>query len=408
MRLPFPIFLALKYLKPKRAFVSVVNILCVVGVMVGVAVLIVVISVMAGFDNMWRDKILSFQPHILVLAGELIDEPESLADEIEQVPGIEGAAPFVESLVVIQKGQRVHAPMLRATDLDRDKIINKIDNDDFEGSIELGDEECLVGVDLARSMNIHIGDELLVYTPQSFTTDNELRLPEELTVAGIFNVGMYQIDEGYLVTTLNTGRDLLGLEMEAHGISVKTEDILRAPGYAALVKEQVGPYFYVRPWTEINRQLFATLAVEKNMMFFILLFINVVAAFGIMSTLITVSIQKTREIGLLKSVGFASNRILLVFLLYGLVQGVIGVVLGVGVGLLILKYRNDILQFTGDTLNMELFPKDLYYLNELPAATSAEDVMRIGISVLLICVVASVIPAARSAMLDPVRALRNE
>lgn len=408
MRLPFPIFLALKYLKPKRAFVSVVNILCVVGVMVGVAVLIVVISVMAGFDNMWRDKILSFQPHILVLAGELIDEPESLADEIEQVPGIEGAAPFVESLVVIQKGQRVHAPMLRATDLDRDKIINKIDNDDFEGSIELGDEECLVGVDLARSMNIHIGDELLVYTPQSFTTDNELRLPEELTVAGIFNVGMYQIDEGYLVTTLNTGRDLLGLEMEAHGISVKTEDILRAPGYAALVKEQVGPYFYVRPWTEINRQLFATLAVEKNMMFFILLFINVVAAFGIMSTLITVSIQKTREIGLLKSVGFASNRILLVFLLYGLVQGVIGVVLGVGVGLLILKYRNDILQFTGDTLNMELFPKDLYYLNELPAATSAEDVLRIGISVLLICVVASVIPAARSAMLDPVRALRNE
>ena len=140
--------------------------------------------------------------------------------------------------------------------------------------------------------------------------------------------------------------------------------------------------------------------------FFILLFIN--GSGQIMSTLITVSIQKTREIGLLKSVGFASNRILVVFLLYGLVQGVIGVVLGVGVGLLILKYRNDILQFTGDTLNMELFPKDLYYLNELPAATSAEDVLRIGISVLLICVVASVIPAARSAMLDPVRALRNE
>ena len=408
MRLPFSLFLTLKYLKPKRGFVSVVNIIGVIGVMLGVAVLIIVISVMAGFDDMWRDKILSFQPHILVVAGELIDEPDGLADEIERVPGIEGAAPFVETLVVVQRGRRVHAPMLRGADLQRDKIISQIDNEQFEGSMDLGRDECLVGVDLARIMGIRLGDDVLVYTPQSFTSENEIGLPEELTVVGIFNVGMYQIDEGYIVTSLNTGRDLLGLEMEAHGISIKTEDVLQADSYAKGVAGALGPYFSVRPWTLINKQLFDTLKVEKNMMFFILIFISLVASFGIMSTLITVSIQKTREIGVLKAVGFSSGRIMLVFVQYGLVQGVGGIILGVIGGLTVLKYRNEILQFAGKLTHMELFPKDLYFLSELPARTSTQDIVQICVTVLVICVLASVIPAWRAAALDPVKALRNE
>ena len=408
MRLPFTLFLTLKYLKPKRGFVSVVNVIGVVGVMLGVAVLIIVISVMSGFDDMWRDKILSFQPHILVVGGALLEDPDSLADGIEEVPGIEGAAPFVETLVLLKKGSRAHAPMLRGTDLERDKIINKIENDRLEGSMQLEDDECLVGIDLARILGINVGDEVLAYTQESISSENELRLAEELTVVGIFNVGMYQIDEGYVVTSLNTARDLLGLEMEAHGISVKTEDILQAERFAVDVKNAVGPYFSVRPWTQINKQLFDTLAVEKNMMFFILIFISVVAAFGIMSTLITVSIQKTREIGLLKAVGFSSNRISSVFVLYGLVQGVLGIVLGVISGLTVLKYRNEILEFAGRVFKIELFPKDLYYLSELPARTSPQDVIQICLTVLVICVIASFIPARRAAKLDPVKALRNE
>ena len=159
---------------------------------------------------------------------------------------------------------------------------------------------------------------------------------------------------------------------------------------------------------ELNRQLFAALRVEKNMMFFLLIIITVVAAFGITNTLITVTVQKTREIGLLKALGFSSGSVMRVFFWQGWIEGFIGTILGIATGLFVLQYRNDLMLFLSTRFHMELFPKELYHLSEIPATVSWSDIGVVAVTVLVICTLAGIVPAYRAARLDPVSALRYE
>lgn len=408
MRLPFSIYLALKYMRPKRTFISVVTVISVIGVMLGVAVLVIVLSVMSGFDNMWREKILSFNAHITVQDMEFIEEPEPLLEMLDKVPGVTGAAPFVQGLVFIVKDERVYTPLARGFDPLHEGKVSRVPEHIVQGEYDVEDGGILMGVDLARQMRARVGDKLLVYSPQNFNMADELYLPEELTLRGIYDLGMWEFDSGFVLTSLETARTLYRLESGVHAIQVMTADPLRANETAELIRDAIGSPYYVTTWMQQNRQLFAALRVEKNMMFILLIIITIVAAFGICNTLITVTVQKTREIGLLKSLGFGSGQVMGVFIWQGFVQGLIGTLAGTGLGLTFLRFRNDILQFFSDRFGLELLPKELYHLSEIPAATSAQDVLLVAISVLVICTLAGVLPAYRAARLDPVRALRYE
>lgn len=409
MTLPFSLFLALKYLKPKRTFLSVVTVLAVLGVLLGVAVLIIVLSVMTGFDEMWRRKILDFNAHITVsVPGAAAEDEEGFCAQIEAVPGVTGAAPFLQSLVFIQKPNgQVETPILRGVDPAREGRVSRIPQSLVAGEFSVADGHVVIGSDLAARLGAAVGDALTVYSPATFTGEDEIRLPAEMTVAGIFEMGMWEFDMGYLVASLWEARDFCagaGLE----GIQVMTADPYAADRIAAELRQRLGPGVSVTTWMEQNQQLFAALRVEKNMMFFLLIFITIVAAFGITNTLITVTVQKTREIGLLRALGFSAGGIMRVFFWQGWVAGLLGTTLGIGAGLVVLKYRNHLLHFLNDRCGMQLLPEELYHLAELPAHTLPGDVALVGVSVLVICTLAAVIPAWQAARLEPVRALRYE
>ena len=409
MTLPFSLFLALKYLKPKRTFLSVVTVLSVLGVLLGVAVLVIVLSVMTGFDDMWRTKILDFNAHLTVtMQGGVDGDEDGLCEAIEGLPGVKGAAPFLQSLVFIQKPNgQVETPIIRGIDPERETRVSRLAQSVVEGEYSVEDGSVLVGRDLARRLGVGVGDALTVYSPATFMDENEIRLPTEMRVSGIFEIGMWEFDMGYVVGSLWEARDFCGgAGLEA--IQVMADDPYAADKVAERIRERLGPAARVSTWMEMNQQLFAALRVEKNMMFFLLIFITIVAAFGITNTLITVTVQKTREIGLLRSLGFSAGSIMRVFFWQGWIEGLLGTTLGILTGLGVLKYRNDLLRLLNDRFGLELLPKELYHLAEIPARTMPGDIALVAVLVLAICTLAAVIPAWQAARLDPVGALRYE
>jgi lipoprotein-releasing system permease protein len=406
--LPFSLFLALKYLKPKRTYFSIITIISVLGVLLGVAVLIIVLSVMSGFDDMWRDKILGFNAHLTVSAVGGIEGEGDVMTRLEALPGVTGVAPTLEGPVVIQHAGRVFTPVLRGIDPGREGKVSQIPAHMVQGRFDVRDGEAVMGADLARRMGITIGDRLLVNSPRSFMSRDEITLPEELTLVGLYEVGMWEYDSSFVLCSVGTARDLNGIESGVQSIRVMTADPYRAQDTARRVRSVLGSEFLIDTWMEQNRQLFSALRVEKNMMFFLLIFITIVAAFGITNTLITVTVQKTREIGLLKAVGFQSGSIMRIFFWQGWIEGMLGVTFGIATALTILHYRNDLMRWLSDTFHLELFPKELYRLSEIPSRTSPLDVAIVAGSVIVICTVAGLIPAWRAARLDPVKALRNE
>ncbi len=408
MAKPFSLFLALKYLRPKRTFVSVVTLISILGVMIGVAVLIIVLSVMSGFDDMWRDKILGFNAHITVESYGSIDNSSEIIELIERDKDVVAASPYCHGLAFIQHNQAIHSPFLKGIDPEMESRTTHIPEHIVEGVFSVEDENILIGKDLADRMGVFVGDKVLVYSPQQFANADEFHLPEELTIAGIFDVGMWDFDMGYLLCSMDVARELCGLERGVQGIQVMVKDPRRAKDVAIRMKAQLGPEFRARTWMELNEQLFEALHVEKSMMFFLLLFITLVAAFSIMNTLITITVQKTNEIGLLKALGFSSQSVMWVFFWQGWIAGFVGLLTGTGLGLLVVQYRNNLLRFLSDTFSLELFPKELYRLSEIPASTNSRDLIVIGVAVMAICTLAGIIPAWRAARLNPAEALRYE
>lgn len=410
--LPFSLFLALKYMKPKRTFLSVISIISVIGVMLGVAVLIIVLSVMSGFDDMWRDKILGFDAHITVARRGVIENPERLAETLRTVNGVAGVAPYVQGLVFIRHGGVVQTPLMRGIDIEQEKQVSQLPHHMVAGRFALEENEVILGRELALRLSINVGDKLLVYSPQSFISgQDEISLPEEMMVAGIFEIGMWEYDIGFILMPLPMAQELYGMESGVHALRVMTHDPYQAMTIARRISRQLAmdyPDISVKTWMDLNRQLFDALRVEKNMMFFLLIFIVLVAAFGITNSLIIVVVQKTKEVGLLKALGFSSGSIMRVFFWQGWIQGVAGCILGLGLGLVTLHYRNTLMRWMAATFHMELFPKELYHLSEIPARTSLADVMLVAVLSMIICTLAGLLPAWRAARLDPAQALRYE
>jgi len=405
------LYLALAYLKPKRHLLSVINVLAVVGTMLGVAVLVIVISVMNGFDSMWKEKILSFHPHVSLFATQnRLAEDDPLIQEVAGHPDVLAVSPFILTKVMGEYRGAMIAPFLRGVNPEADFLYQQLASNPaylIDGSFVLGDEEALIGLELARTLGVRSGDVISVISPSMFSGGRELRLPVDLRIAGVFSVGMFQVDNEFLLTDLQTARDVIGADDGIDGLQVLGRDLMRAEHLAEALRELTDHRLEAMSWMRMNQVLFNALSMEKNMMFFLLAVISIVASFLISSTLIMVGVQKTREIGLLKSMGFRNGTIMGVFMWYGLIEGILGIAFGVGTGLLVLEFRQEILDVISSVMQHDVLPAELYFLNELPSETRASDIVRVVGLVLALCLMGGSVPAWLAARKNPVEAMRH-
>ena len=408
-KLPFELFLCLRYLKPKRTFVSVITLISLAGVTIGVWVLIVVIAVMSGFDRELREKLMGMHAHVTVTGG-LIEHDKDLLKTALETPHVKAATPFAMGLVLIEFEHRVATPYLKGIDPKREVTVSQLGQYIKEGSLDLDGDKVVIGHELAAQYGIFLGDKITVYSPRNLEKKGEeVYLPMELTVTGIFESGMYEYDVGLIFTSLETAQELYDLGNAVQGIEITTDDPINgAAAVADALNKKLPPPLRAQTWAQMNQRLLGAIAVEKSVMFFILTFIIIVAAFGIMSTLITVTVQKTREIGVMKALGAASGKILRIFLLQGFIVGVFGVAIGIGLGLLTVHNINPINHFLSQVVGIDLFPRDIYNFLSIPAFLTIRDLLTIGVSALVICTLAGLLPAVRAARLQPAEALRYE
>ncbi len=408
--MPFSLFLALKYLKPKRSVTSVITCVSVLGVLLGVAVVIIVRAVMTGFGDLWQEKILDFKPHVTLRSqgpGPVIRGEEALAEAIAAVPGVTAVSPEINTPVMLQWRGRIVTPVVLGVDPDRMGGVYRI-GAPRAGSFDLDGDSIVLGVDLARSLGVWVGDDVTVYSPKTLASRDEIFLPLKWRVTGIFSSGQRDYDAHFAICSLPNARDLMGLEDGVFTLNVKTAEPANAPVFEAVCARiaAVAPSCRVVDWREADREIFNALAVEKNMTALLLMLITVVALFCVMNTLLVLTVQKTSEVGLLKALGFSKPRIMGVFVVHGLVQITAGTVLGLAAAWAVLANLQNLVEKLAH-FGVQVFPKAVYGLDEIPYRVVTADVVWVVVIVYAFGLLASLVPAFLAASKNPVEALKG-
>ena len=395
----YQLFLALRYLgglRRQQPVVSVIAGISVIGIALGVAALLVVLGVMAGFDSDLEEKIIGANPHLLVQMDGGVANADEVAQKILEEPGTLAAAPMLQTQTLIRHNEEALGVLLRGVDPLKEPNVTRLPHLLKEGVWPPGPGEMMVGSELAKHWHLQIGDELEVVTGDKKGRAVPLR------VTGIFTTGMYDYDMHLTLARIETAQLIIGGKEPAlpTGIGVRLEEAVDAPDIQRRLKRSLGYPYWVVSWMDMNSNLFAALKLEKLVMFLILTLIVVVACFNIIATLLMMVVSKTKEIGILKAIGATNGGVRNIFTLAGLLIGLAGTGLGTGIGLtlcwLLKKY-----QFIQ-------LPADIYYIDRLPVKLDPTDAGTVILSALAISLVVCLYPAWVAARLEPARALRYE
>ena len=409
--MPFSLFLALKYLKPKRSVTSVITCVSVLGVLLGVAAVIIVRAVMTGFGDLWEQKILDFKPHVTLAAssgmGNVIRDEEKLVAKLAAIPGVTSAMPEIDTRIMLEYRGRVSAPVVLGVDPDRFQNAYRI-GAPRAGDYDLECDSIVLGVDLARQLGCWVGDMVTVYSPKTLASRDEIYLPLKWKVTGIFSSGQRDYDSGFSVCSLASARELMGLDHGVFAIHLRTAEPSNAPVFDKLVEQirDLAPKCRVVTWRQADRELFNALAVEKNMTAFLLMLITIVALFCVMNTLLVLTVQKTSEIGLLKALGFTKAKIMGAFVVHGLVQVTTGTLLGLATAYAVLRNLQNIVDQLA-RFGVQVFPKSVYGLDSIPYRLVAADVVWVVAIVYFFGLLAALVPAFLAASKNPVEALNK-
>jgi lipoprotein-releasing system permease protein len=411
---PYELLIGLRYTHAKRRnnFISFISFVSMAGIVLGVAALIIVLSVMNGFQDELRTRILGVASHVEVSGtGNTLANWQGAAEQVKAHPEVMASAPFVMNQGMLALGGNVRGAVIRGilpeteaqvTDLAANMRLGRLVD------LRPGEWGIILGRELAQALGAGIGDKVTVITPQgNITPAGVLPRMKQFTVAGIFSAGMFEYDSGLALIHLQDAQKLARLGEEVSGLRLKIHDIFRAP-WVTRELAALMPDHFVSDWTSSHANFFRAVAIEKRMMFLILLLIVAVAAFNIVSTLVMAVTDKQSDIAILRTLGARPFSIMKIFIIQGAFIGVLGTLAGVTLGVLGALNLETIVPLIEKAAGMDLFPADIYYISELPSKLAWEDVGIIAGVSLVLALLATIYPSWRASRLNPAESLRYE
>lgn len=418
MKAPFEWSVGLRYTRSSRSagrrngFISFISALSVAGIGLGVAALIVVLSVMNGFQKEVRDRMLSVLSHIEVLAveGELRDWAPVVETSLKH-PGVLAAAPFVAAQAMLTRDEMVRGVVVRGIDPALERTVADFAAQSLRGdlkALEAGSFSVAIGRSLARYLQVDLGDRVTIIAPQATVTPAAMvpRL-RQFTVVAIFESGHFEYDSSLVLTSLQDASRLFRID-GVSGVRLRTEDMQRAPAIALELRERLGPGLFARDWSRENRNWFAAVQIEKRMMFIILTLIIAVAAFNLVSMLVMTVTEKQGDIAILRTLGATPASIMGIFMIQGALVGLLGTGAGVLLGVVVALNVGPWVAAIERTLGFELLPQGVYFINYLPSDLRMGDVVTIGLVACVLALLATLYPSLRAARTRPAEALRHE
>ena len=412
---PYELFIALRYTRTKRRnhFISFISLISMLGMALGVCALIVVLSVMNGFQKEIRTRILGIAPHLQVNAesNDLVDWQPTL-QVIKSHPQVVAAAPFINGQGMISFDQNVQGVMVRGILPQDEKRVIDISNKTKFGSLndlQANGFGIALGSDLARSLGAHVGDKVLLISPQGQVTPAGMmpRL-KQFHVAAIFEIGMAPYDNALALIHLSDAQRLYRMDGTVSGISARLHDLDLAPQVSAEIGRSLPRNTYVSDWTRQHANYFRAVQIEKKMMFIILSLIVAVAAFNIVSTMVMAVTDKRADIAILRTLGATPASIMRIFIVQGVIIGLVGSVLGVAGGILLTLNIDTVVPFIEKLVGMHFLSKEVYFITELPSDLQCNDVLIVAGFSFLISLLATIYPSWRASKVQPAEALRYE
>ncbi|MDY7039111.1 MAG: lipoprotein-releasing ABC transporter permease subunit [Thermodesulfobacteriota bacterium] len=406
----YELFLGMRYLKAKRkqTFISVITVISVAGVMVGVMSLIVVLSVMNGFREDLMSKILGVNSHILVLSYDgALTEYEKLEKKINAIEGIKATTPFIYSQVMVNSQVGVSGALFRGINTQSAGNVISIEPMIKKGSLLSLDRPhdglptIIIGTELSKQIGSPLGSILTVVSPQGkLTPMGRAPSSRKYKVTAIFESGMYEYDSAMVYVSLKEAQDFLGMDNRVTGIEVKVDDIHKTDLISKAINHILGYPYWTKDWKNMNKSLVAALKLEKMTMFVILTMIVLVGALNIISTLVMVVMEKTRDMAILRAMGATAKSIMAIFMIQGLLVGLVGTLAGLGSGLGICYLISEYIMID--------IPTDFYGLTTLPVRVERLDVVLVALAGIFISFMATLYPSWHASRLNPVEALRYE
>ena len=418
MNLPFELQVGWRYTRAGRAgrrngFISFISAISMLGISLGVAALIIVLSVMNGFQKEVTDRMLSVIAHIEIYEsqGQAFEDWRATADKARRSPQVIGAAPFIATQALIARGDEMRGAIVRGISPSDEATVTQLAaqlKDTTLARLVPGGWGIVLGVELARNLGVRVGDKVTIAAPGGqFTPAGLIPRFKQFEVVGTFDAGHYEYDSGLALIHLDDAARLFRLE-GASGVQLRLKDLHQARGVAAQLAVQMGPGVSVRDWTRTNRNWFSAVQLEKRLMFIILTLIVAVAAFNLVSTLVMTVTDKNADIAILRTLGASPRSVMGIFMVQGALAGVIGTLSGVALGLLIAFNVGSIVPAIERMLSVAFLPSNIYLINRMPSEPRLDDIVPIVVISLMLSFIATLYPSWRASRVQPADALRHE